>query len=155
MRERGLELVRPLGDRPTAPPLAVRTTSFGDGSTFDLAGERGNVVVMYFMAYWCGTCIPEARALAELHERYAAAGVRILVLDVDQQSSERLLAGFRERAGGGRHLWALDRGSTVASSLGVRSLDATVVIDRDGRIAYRDSVPTPRETLVAVLEALR
>jgi len=33
--------------------------------------------------------------------------------------------------------------------------DTTAVIDRDGRIAYRDGSPTPRQTHLAVLETLK
>ncbi len=48
----------------------------------------------------------------------------------------------------------MDRDVGVARALGVQILDATVIIDRDGRIAYRDGVPTSYETLAAVIEAL-
>lgn len=153
-RERGLTLVTPPAERAPAPPVRVQTASFGDGSLFDLESGRGNIVVLYFMAWWCFTCIPEAQVLADLHEQYGDAGVRILVLDVDRASNEQVLDEFRTTAGGGRHLWAIDEELSVARALNVQILDATVVIDREGRIAYRDGVPTPRETHLAVLEAL-
>ncbi len=144
----------PAADRVLAPGFRVQTASFGDGSVFDLAHERGHVVVVYFMAGWCITCIPEASALAKLETRYGAQGVRILAMDVELSEDEAQLASFRAHAGDGRYLWAFDRGFHVAQALDVNSLDSTVVIDRDGRIAFRDSVPTPYDTLQAVVRAL-
>lgn len=43
----------------TAPTLG--------GGEFTLSAHRGKPVVLFFMAYWCGTCVGEAQALAKLH----------------------------------------------------------------------------------------
>ena len=150
----GRDIVVAVEERLTGPPFQLQTASFADGSVFDLSTERGNVVVLYFMAAWCVTCIPEATALAQLHEDYAERGVRILVLDVDQTESEADLARFRERAGKGRHLWAMDAGYQVVKPYNVRVLDTTIIFDRDGRIAFGDGRPTSYGTLSAVAEAL-
>ena len=151
---KGQGLIRAAAERAAAPPMRLQTASYGDGSVFDLSQEDGNVVVVYFMAAWCFTCIPETQALAQIHANYADAGVRVLILDVDQTEDEDDLAKFRESYGNGQHLWAMDRDFGVARALGINILDATVIIDRDGRIAYRDGVPTSYETLAAVIEAL-
>lgn len=140
--------------RSVAPPIRLQTASYADGTVFDLSEQRGNVVVLYFMAAWCLTCVPEAQALAELHRGYADKGLRILVLDVDQRETEGQLARFRKRAGNGQHLWAMDRAYQVARPYRVRALDSTIFIDREGKIAYVDSVPTRYEDLAAITEAL-
>lgn len=151
---KGAGLIGAEGERPHAPSIRLQTASYGDGSVFDLSEERGNVVVVFFMAAWCFTCIPETQALAQIDANYAADRVRVLILDVDQTEDEDDLAQFRANYGNGRHLWAMDRDFSVAQALGVNILDATVVIDQRGRIAYRDGVPTSYETLAAVIEAL-
>ncbi len=140
--------------RSVAPPIKLQTASYADGTVFDLSEERGKVVVLYFMAAWCLTCVPEALALADLHKAYANKGVRILVLDVERRETEAQLAEFRERAGNGAHLWALDRDHQVARPYRIRALDTTIFIDRGGKIAYRDAIPTRYEDLAAVTEAL-
>jgi thiol-disulfide isomerase/thioredoxin len=150
----GQRIVRPAGERAAAAPIRLQTASFGDGSVFDISAERGNVVILYFMAAWCFTCIPEAQALAQIHETYADQGVRVLVLDVDVTENEDNLAGFREQAGNGEHLWAMDVDDEVARSYNVRLLDTTIFIDREGRIAYMDGSPTSYEVLAAIIEAL-
>lgn len=143
----------PESERRVAPELAIATLRFGDGSTFELP-SRGDVVVLSFIAYWCPSCIAEARALAALHEEYASQGVRILMLDVDQASNESLLAEFRERTGAGRHLWALDRDFTVARAFEVNLLDTTLILDAEGRVAYRDTSAGRLDELRAATEAL-
>lgn len=150
----GQRLVRAAGERPAAEPIRLRTASFGDGSVFDLAQERGNIVVVFFMAAWCTTCLPEAEALARIHEQYAGQGVRVLILDVDTTEDEGDLAGFRQQTGNGAHLWAMDVEDEVARTYEVLSLDTTIFIDREGRVAYTDGSPTSYDVLAAVIEAL-
>jgi peroxiredoxin len=151
----GQRIVRPVAQREPAPQLRVQTTDFGDGSVFDLAEERGNVVILYFTAAWCPTCIAETKALARIADAHADHDVRIIALDVDQTESDRDLADYRERTGAGNHLWAFDRDFLIAQAYEVRSLGSTVFIDREGRIAYRDASQTSYETLDAIIEALR
>ena len=152
--ELGQRLVRPAGERAAAAAIRLQTASFGDGSVFDLAQERGNVVIFYFMTAWCAICIPEAQALAQIHETYADQGVRVLVLDIDVTENEGNLAGFREQAGNGEHLWAMDVDDQVARTYNVRLLDTTIFIDREGRVAYMDGSPTSYDVLAAIIEAL-
>jgi peroxiredoxin len=150
----GRRMVRPVAQRDPAPQVRVQTAAFGDGTVFDLSAQRGNVVVLYFTAAWCPTCTAETRALARIQEAHAAHGVRILALDVDWTETEDDLEAYRGKYGNGRHLWAMDEDLTVAQAYGIRSLGSTVFIDREGRVAYSDSLQTSYETLNAVIEAL-
>lgn len=150
----GQGLVTSAASREQASQFSVQTASYADGSVFDLENERGDIVVLYFMAAWCATCIPEAQALAALHDRYASLGVRILIVDVDTTEDEDDLKGFRDKIASSSHLWAMDEGSVIAQAFGVRFLDTTIIIDRDGNVAFRDARATDYETLAAVVEAL-
>jgi len=141
------DVLIPSEERTEAPAFRIQTASFGDGKIFDLATADGDVVVIFFMASWCTTCVPEARALKELHASYRKRGLQVLVVDIDPRSTERALARFRAIANKGEYLWALDTQQTIVRSYGVRTLDATIIIDREGRIAYRDAFPTGFERL--------
>ena len=44
-------------------------------------------------------------------------------------------------------IWAADTGQKLARLLQVRSLGTTIIIDRQGRLAYRDDGATPYSTL--------
>ena len=48
----------------------------------------------------------------------------------------------------------MDVEDEVARTYKVLSLDTTIFIDRQGRVAYTDGSPTSLEVLMAVIEAL-
>lgn len=155
LRALGRRLVAVPEERPTAASFEVETASYADGSTFAVRGGESNpITVVFFMASWCPTCVSESIALRELHRQYERSGVDVLILDVDQNETEDDLARFRELTGNADHLWAMDRDFDVARALEVNVLDATVIIDQQGRIAYRDGSPSEYEVLAAVVEAL-
>ena len=146
-------LPRPWGSRLTksGPPAPDFTVPTLDGGTFTLSEQRGKPVILFAMAYWCGTCVPEARALAQLHREYGDRLV-IVALDVDPSSTPDLLRRFRQFAGNPDYVWAFDRRGEVTQLFRIRSLDTTIVVDGEGRIVYRDEYPTPYERLKAVVE---
>jgi peroxiredoxin len=131
------------GSGPPAPDFSVPTLG---GGTFTLSAHRGKPVVLLFMAYWCGTCVPEAQALARLHQTYGER-LAIAALDVAPSSTPERLQTFRQWAGEPGYVWAFDQGQRVAQAYRVRALDTTIIIDRAGQIVYRDALPTPYQTL--------
>ncbi len=138
---------------PVVPDFAVETV---DGGRFVLSEQRGRVVVVYFMAGWCLSCVPEARALARLYAEYRDRGLEVLAVDAQFDDTPADLDRFRRLVGTSPppdYRWAIDRDLKVVTTLGVRSLDTTVVIDPEGRIVYRDEGPTPYETLKRAVEA--
>jgi peroxiredoxin len=140
--------------RPPAPDFAVDTV---DGGRFVLSEHRGRAVVVYFMAGWCLSCVPEARALARLYAEYRDRGLEVLAVDAQFDETPADLDRFRRLVGASPppdYRWAIDRELKVVSALGVRSLDTTIVIDPEGRVAYRDEVPTPYEVLRRVVEGV-
>ncbi len=50
--------------------------------------------------------------------------------------------------------WATDAKGELVQQFRVFSLGTTVIIDREGRIAYRDDVATPYEVLLAEVKAV-
>lgn len=136
-------------DGPVAPDWTLETL---DGGTFRLAEHQGEVVVMFFMASWCGTCVPEAQALAQLHEQYAEHGLTVVAINVEPQKNEQGLSQFRQLSDNAAYTWVFDNQYTVTKLYEVQALDSTVIIDRAGRIAYTDAFVTPLETLAAEVE---
>lgn len=123
-----------------------------DGAEFNLSDKRGEVVALFFMAGWCGTCIPEGQAWSELYTAHKDEGLQVLMVSADPNDTPQTIDRFRE-AGEIKSLpWAIDKTGEVSRSLNVRALDSTVIIDRDGRIVYRDAASTSYETLENELE---
>lgn len=127
----------------TAPNFSVPTL---DDETFTLNDVRGKPAIVFFMAYWCGTCIPEAQALAQLKGEYGE-DINITAIDIDPSSTPQALEQFKQAAGGESLTWAFDTDQQVASSYQVRSLDTTLVLNAEGVIVYRDEFPSPYKTL--------
>jgi peroxiredoxin len=140
-----------VADRSAAPAAAFRTI---DGRDVTLAGLHGQPVALYFMASWCGTCVPEAQAWGQIARDGSVQGLQVFVIDVDPVDSAQALANFRDRyVGGGLH-WVFDADQTLTRAFGVASLDTTVLIDASGRVAYRNTVPLSVTQLRQALAAL-
>ncbi|MGH8401224.1 MAG: TlpA family protein disulfide reductase [Gammaproteobacteria bacterium] len=64
----------------TAPALKATTL---DGKPFDLAAEKGKVVVLNLWATWCGPCRKEMPLLDAFYKKYRERGVSLVGLDED------------------------------------------------------------------------
>uniref|UniRef100_A0A540V9T0 TlpA family protein disulfide reductase n=2 Tax=Litorilinea aerophila TaxID=1204385 RepID=A0A540V9T0_9CHLR len=133
-----------VSDGPEAPDWVLETL---DGGEFRLADHRGEVVVMFFMASWCSSCLLEARALDQLYRQYKDQGLTVVAINVEPGRPVQELARFRQMANDADYSWAFDSEFAVVKRYGVRALDSTIIIDRAGRIAYTDDSLTPLETL--------
>jgi cytochrome c biogenesis protein CcmG, thiol:disulfide interchange protein DsbE len=63
-----------------APALVVPQL---DGKTFDLARQRGKVVIVNFWATWCSPCRAEMPLLDSFYQRYHGQGLELLGMSVD------------------------------------------------------------------------
>ena len=139
-----------MGSAASSPAGPTITTL--DGDTISLAEKRGEVVALYFMAGWRGTCIPEAQAWSELYPAYKDRGLEALMVSADPNDTPQTIEAFGRAGGIGNLPWAIDKTGKFTRSLDVRALDTTVIINREGKIAYQDAIPTPEETLDKELE---
>ncbi|HXG41714.1 MAG TPA: TlpA disulfide reductase family protein, partial [Dehalococcoidia bacterium] len=136
------------------PDFAIRTVSWSGGGEFVLSQNLGRPTVLYFMAGWCASCIPETQAWGRIKQEVGER-VNVLVISPDPNETEGRMLRFKRLAGvDDGLLWAMDKGGRLTQALGVVSLDTTIVLDGEGREVYRDGVPTPYSRLRQVLEPL-
>jgi cytochrome c biogenesis protein CcmG/thiol:disulfide interchange protein DsbE len=64
-----------------APALVIREL---DGNTFDLAAQRGKVIIVNFWATWCPPCRHEMPALDAFYRKYHAQGLEMIGLSADR-----------------------------------------------------------------------
>jgi cytochrome c biogenesis protein CcmG/thiol:disulfide interchange protein DsbE len=122
-----------------------------DGKSFDVASEKGNVVLLNVWATWCGPCRFETPELQALHEKYDARGLRVVGVSVDEGGDVEVKKFVAENKV--TYPIAIDAEGRVASVLRTTVLPTTVLIGRNGRIVWRKIGPVlPNET--AALDTL-
>lgn len=112
-----------------APPLRGTTLA---GGAFDLAEQRGHVVLVNVWASWCAPCRDELPALAAAQRRWAGQGLLVAGIDMrdNAESALRLLDEL--------HVTGLtsvaDPQGTTAVAWGARGVPETFVVDRGGTV---------------------
>ncbi len=137
-----------VGKRPAAP--AVQGDAL-DGGRIDLTAHRGDVVVLNFWASWCGPCRAEAAELLSVAADTKTSGVTFLGINV---RDDRDKAAAFAQAHGLDYPSVFDPAGRVA--LGFKDVPpnttpATVVVDRQGRIAAVFRKALLREELAPVV----
>ena len=104
-----------------------------DGRTVSFADYEGQVVVVNFWASWCGPCRRELPELDAMNREITGMGGRVVAIsvDLDRANVER----FRQKL---RLTLPIvhDGPEGLAEQIALRQLPFTVVIGRDGQIAY-------------------
>ena len=106
-----------------------------DGQPFDLASEKGSVVLLNVWATWCGPCRFETPELQTLHEKYAQRGFKVIGVSIDEGGLEAVKDFVTENKI--TYPIALDAEGRVANVLRTTVLPTSVMIGRDGRIVWR------------------
>jgi peroxiredoxin len=127
------------------------TLSGPSGETVHLRDLRGRVVVVDFWATWCGPCRALMPHIQKMHEQWAAKGLTILGLDVGEDAAT---VGKFAKDKSYTFRLLVDAEPQVTSRYFVQSYPTTFVIDRAGRIAFRDTSGDPRDLRTAVEKAL-
>ncbi|MBI2613350.1 MAG: TlpA family protein disulfide reductase [Candidatus Levybacteria bacterium] len=107
-----------------------------DNQEFKLNDKRGKTIILFGMAGWCGTCIPEGRALTQVRKVYAGRGVEVIGVAFTKGDNEDFLKEFRNLGTIDIPL-ALDT-DNVASKYQLVKLETTYIINKDGVIVYKD-----------------
>lgn len=135
----------------TAAPALVLDAL--DGPRTDLAGFRGQVVLVHFFATWCEPCIEETAALNRLVDRMAGRPLSVLAVDVGEIDA-RVRTFLRENPA--KFTVLMDRDRAAMKAWGVEGLPTTFLLDRNlaVRLAARGDVDWDRPDVNAALEDL-
>lgn len=124
-----------------APPYAAVAMR---GDSVSLAGLRGRVVLLNVWATWCHPCREEIPALQRLHERFAARGLALVGVSVDDRSDQAAVADFAREYGMTYPVW-LDPEERVATTFRTLGVPSTFLIGRDGTILWKHVGPVNAE----------
>ncbi|MCP5269168.1 MAG: TlpA family protein disulfide reductase [Zoogloeaceae bacterium] len=124
----------------------------------DLAGQpqpfaqwKGKVLVLNYWASWCKPCVEEMPMLSRVAEQFAAKGVQFVGVGLDE--TEKMQA-FTNKTPVSYPLLAAGASPNGALGLTVRGLPYTVVLGRDGKVAYSVYGGIKEADLTPVLEKL-
>ncbi|HEX6642702.1 MAG TPA: TlpA disulfide reductase family protein [Thermoanaerobaculia bacterium] len=131
----------------TSPETSTSSTNVGaampeytamnlDGSKFDLAAKRDKVVLLNVWATWCGPCRYEIPELQQLHERYAAKGLEVIGVSVDESGVESVRDFVNEQKKMTYPI-VLDAEGKIANLLQTSVLPTSVIVDRAGKIVWK------------------
>jgi cytochrome c biogenesis protein CcmG/thiol:disulfide interchange protein DsbE len=115
--------------------MPAYSTTYLDGKTFDIAAEKGNVVLLNVWATWCGPCRYETPELQALHEKYGQRGLKVIGVSIDEGGLDGVKSFVNENKI--TYPIALDAEGRVANVLRTTVLPTSVMIGRDGRIVWR------------------
>ncbi len=123
---------------PEAPGRMDKGAQTTDFSLPDLKGTlhslpKGEVVLLNFWATWCPPCRKEIPSMAELHDKYASKGLKIIAISVDKRSDDlaKFVAEYR------MPFQVLhDADGAVARRYGVFRYPESFLVDRNGKVLH-------------------
>lgn len=133
-----------LGSRPSFELPTI------DGRRLGPADYRGQVVLLDFMATWCGPCEIQSDVLAALEDEYPEGALQILAVD-SGESFQRVREHFASQPSS--HPVLVDADSAVADSFGIQGFPTLLLLDRSGEVVFTREGLTPPDPIRDALEA--
>jgi thiol-disulfide isomerase/thioredoxin len=122
-----------------APDFVVpRIAGKGKGDQLKLADYRGHLVLVDFWAMWCGPCLAEMPVLKDIQKTFGAEPKFALISLACDQKDEGAKQFIRENGLLWTHGFAGDLATGVGLNYSVRSIPATFLIGKDGRILAKN-----------------
>jgi len=130
-----------------APDFAIKDLQ---GTSLSLASYKGKVLVLNFWATWCPPCRKEIPDFIEAYREFKDKGLEILGVSVDETTAEALLEWTKKT--GINYPIALATPEIVRDFEPGEYIPATIIIDRSGRIRYRQASLMDKETLIRLFQ---
>ena len=116
-------------------PMPAYSAKMLDGSTFDVAKEKGNVVFLNLWATWCGPCRYEIPALQAMHDKYHGNGFKVVGISLDETGADAVKQFASEKKM--TYPIAIDADERLPSLFHTTVIPTSVLIDRQGRIVWK------------------
>ena len=124
-----------------------------NGKDFDLASQKGKVIVLDFWATWCPPCKVEIPWFVEFQSKYGPKGFTVIGVSVDDSMAK--LKPFANQYTMNYPVLLGDRRDDIKGPYGVAwGLPKTFVIGRDGRICKAHIGMSVKEKFEQEIKAL-
>ena len=102
-----------------------------DGDTVRFSDYQGELLVVEFMAPWCGPCREQLKVLKELKE---FPNVEIITVNIDSRYNSSALKRFAEAEG---VTWSFGSSTLAGMTYQVNAIPTILFVDDEGVIRYR------------------
>lgn len=124
-----------------------------DGSSWDIASTRGQVLVLNVWGSWCAPCVAEAPDLQEAWEGFQEKNAPVAFMGIDFREGPETGAAFVKKAGITYPSLSDEGGLLILRLQGkAPTVPTTLVLDREGRIAARVNGPVDTSTLTGLVD---
>ena len=123
-----------------------------NGNAFNLSDFKGKVVVIDFMATWCGPCRLEMPEFKVIWEKYED-DIVMMSIDIDPTESVQTLRSYAQEFPYATWTWARDT-ANLGQAYHVTRIPKTVIIDQDGYIRFTHVGVTPSSTFIQEVDQL-
>jgi cytochrome c biogenesis protein CcmG, thiol:disulfide interchange protein DsbE len=119
----------------SGPPMPAYKAQWLDGRPFDVAAEKGNVVLLNVWATWCGPCRFEIPELAKLHAKYTGRGFKVIGVSIDEGSAGDVKQFVSEQKI--EYPIVVDPDGKLATLLNTSVIPTSIIVDRTGNIVWK------------------
>jgi len=123
-----------------------------DENIFSLTDFRGRIVILDFMATWCGPCRLQMPYNKLVWEEFGDKLI-LISIDIDIMESEETLKTFAQEYQYATWIWAKDT-AKLSEVYKVASIPTTVIIDQEGYIRFTHVGVTSSSTLIQEIKEL-
>ena len=133
-------------------PTPSFTLTDDKGNKFTNNDLKGKVYIIQGFAPGCSSCAREIATLNKVYNKFHDKGLEIISLDVASEDISGAI-GTKKQFNGGDWHWTVDL-DNVAVKFGIRTLESTYIIDKEGIIRYKDEVISDSDVLSQEIEKL-
>ncbi len=123
------------------------------GQKLSPAAYKGKVLLIDFWATWCGPCVAEMPNVKSVYAKYHGQGFEIVGISLDQSRDKLDLYLEKQDIKWPQYFDGKYWNNDIAVSYGVKSIPATFLVDKKGKIRYKSLRGKQLETAVAQLLA--
>ena len=121
------------------------------GEKLSPAAYKGKVLLIDFWATWCGPCVAEMPNVKSVYTKYHGQGFEIVGISLDQSRDKLDMYLERQEIKWPQYFDGKYWNNAIAVSYGVKSIPATFLVDKKGKIRYKSLRGKQLETAVAEL----
>ena len=120
----------PLVGKP-APDFNLELLGSG-GKKFHLADQKGKVIVLDFLATWCGPCLQTMPLVEKVVHEFDDQGVQLIAVNLEEPAKAITAMLERHKL---QLTVAMDIDGVAATKYQANAIPQTVIIDREGKVA--------------------